>query len=206
MTRNKFSRVLIILLGICFLAMLGVSLQHRFTHPGLTANSVASSMPMQKDDETMNAIGSLMREVAENPGNKSGIIHLVEHLISAGQWQTAETFVQKALALDPADSPDPRTLYLLAIIHHNMGRNEQAAELLEKVLEKDENPSARYSLGILYAHFLKKPAEAALQFRKGLDSGKANPALQQAMAEELKKLPAAEQSPAASPEPEERSN
>lgn len=131
-----------------------------------------------------------MQEVAANPKDREKTISLVEALMAAGQWQGAENFAQKALALDDSSS-DGRPMYLLAIIHHNKGEHAQAAELLEKTLEKGENPSARYSLGILYLHFLKRPEQGIAELRKGLAIPNLPESLRAAMQEELDKVESA---------------
>lgn len=184
------SRFLIIVMALCFLVMLCSSLYQRFKNPDLTVGSIpnfANSPQADTEGSSMGAIGSLMKQVAQNPSDQDALLKLVETLMSQGQWETAENFAQKAISLSEKGQPNPRALYLLAIIHHNMGRHEQAAELLEKFLEKDENPSARYSLGILYTHYLNRQAEGMEQFRKGIANDMASPSLKASMREELEK-------------------
>lgn len=188
-TRRK---TVILLLGAALMAILLASLLQRFAHPDLTINGVVMERAPDKgeltnDTRQMDAIGELMRAVAQNPKDGSTLLRLVEALMAVGQWQSAENFAHKALELDSAENQNPRALYLLALIHHNMGRQEQAAELLEKLLEKSENPSARYSLGILYLHYLNNPAKGIEQLQKGLAVPDAPQSLKTAIAEELRK-------------------
>lgn len=189
------ARVFICAMALCFLVMLGTSLFQRFSNPSLTVHIIsgapASAQNQQAVPDNMEIIGQLMREVAANPADREKTINLVEALMAAGQWQVAENFAQKALALGNAGGEDTRPLYLLAIIHHNKGEHAQAAELLEKTLEKGENPSARYSLGILYLHFLKQPEKGIEQLQRGLDLPDLSPSLQGAMREELDKAQSA---------------
>lgn len=186
------NRIFIILLGLCFLAMLGASLYQRFARPSLTINLMAGApetpLPDAAPTGNMELIGQLMRDVAANPKDRAKTISLVEALMAAGQWQVAENFAQKALALDDPSSSDTRPLYLLAIIHHNKGEHAQAAELLEKTLERGENPAARYSLGILYLHFLQRPEQGMAELRKGLEAPDLPDSLRNAMREELDKV------------------
>lgn len=188
--------IVVIFVALCLLAMLGASLWHRFSNPGLTVSRFAQgkSEEAAPADRNMVAIGQLMEVVARNPHDIQALLRLTESLMAAGQWEGAENFAQKALA-EPGENP--KAMYLLAVIHHNQGRHKDAAELLEKLLEKEDNPSARYSLGILYIHFLNMPEAGRKQLTLGLSSDGASPSLVQAMQEELGKLPpvAEDQSP-----------
>lgn len=180
------SRIALIFIGCSLIAILLASLFQRFSHPSLTVNkfSAAQSAPAPTG---MEEIGQLMQVVAKNPGDSISTLRLVEALMAAGQWQGAENFAQKALAMDLPAGQAQRAMYLLAVIHHNQGNHSQAAELLEKLLEKAELPSARYSLGILYLHFLNKPEAGREQLRKGLQIKGISPGLEAAMREELEK-------------------
>lgn len=183
MKLNK--RFLIYFLALCLLGMLGASLFQRFANPSLTV--VRAPAANSNTQIGMNEIGKLMEQTAANPRDQNLLLRLVEQLMAVGEWQSAENFAQRALALDPANEPNQRALYLLAVIHHNMGRHRESAELLEKLLAKAENPSARYSLGILYLHFLHDPEAGIAQIQKGLALPGLSPSLAAAMREELDK-------------------
>ncbi|MDE5831771.1 MAG: tetratricopeptide repeat protein [Desulfovibrio sp.] len=188
--KNKKPVALICFMFVCFASMLGASLYHRFANPGLTINAATSPRAAESGEsrEVMNAIGSLMQAVAKNPKDLNATLRLTETLMALGQWETAQNFAQKALALENDQGGDGRAFYLMALVHHNLGRHDQAAELLEKLLKKDDNPSARYSLGILYAHYLNRPGDGIKEFQKGIESKKITPALKEAMTEELEKI------------------
>ena len=187
------ARIVLVAVGLGLAAMLMASLAQRFLHPDLTINKFGHQVAeeaapaMEGTSSNMAAIGQLMAATAKNPQDRNTILQLVESLMAVGQWESAENFAQKALELDREPDFNPRTLYLLAIIHHNQGRHEQAAELLEKLLEKSENPSARYSLGILYLHYLHDPEAGRAQMERGLASKDLSPGLRRAMQEELEK-------------------
>lgn len=186
---NIWARILALFLGLSFLLLLGASLYKRFTQPHLTINraSAVAEEGMPGDMGVMNEIGRLMQAVSKNPQDKEAILTLVESLMAMGQWQSAENFAQKALSLEGESDRDPRPLYLLALVHHNQGKHEQAAELLEKLLEKTETAPARYSLGILYLHYLNKPKAGIEHLQKGLADPKASQSLKAAIQEELEK-------------------
>lgn len=182
--------LVLIFLAACFLAILLTSLWQRFTNPALTVNHFAHRQqeePVKPGNmENMAAIGQLMEAVAKNPHDVPGLLRLTESLISVGQWSSAENFALKALS-EPGENT--RAMYLLAVINHNQGKHTEAAELLEKLLQKEENPSARYSLAILYIHFLNQPEEGRQQLQKGLLTPGAPAGLRTAMQEEMAKLP-----------------
>lgn len=181
----------LLFLGAGLAAMLLASLWWRFQQPSLTISrfggAAQSRAPVQADG--MGAIGRLMEQAAKNPHDAPVLLKLTESLMAVGQWESAENFAQKALNETPGENP--RAIYLLAVIHHNLGRHGAAAELLEKLLARQENPSARYSLAILYIYFLDKPEAGRGQLEKGIASGAAPQALLDAMRQELAKLPPA---------------
>lgn len=176
-------RFLVLFLACMFLVMLAASLWQRFAHPDLTITRAPLASP--EENNAVERIGQLMELAARNPENRDVLLHLVESLLAVGQPASAENFAQKALALDKPGEEDPRALYLLAVANHNQGRHAQAAELLEKMLHKSENPSARYSLGILYIHYLHEPALGVEQLERGLQAPDASAALVKAMRDEL---------------------
>lgn len=193
--RNKRHIFVVVFLALGLCSMLAASLWHRFSQPSLTIHRFAEagvSMPpaMQQDD--MGGIGRLMEAAAKNPHDVPALLKLAESLMAMGQWQSAENFVRKALT-EPGDHSRPT--YLLAVIRHNMGQHEDAAELLEQLLAKQENPSARYSLAILLIHYLKRPEAGREQLEKGLAAENVPENLARAMREELGKLPPAPEKP-----------
>lgn len=180
--------VLLLFLAFLLIAILAASVWHRVSNPSLTVTRFTSQEQQSQTpaNSNMAAIGQLMEIVSKNPHDIQALLLLTESLMAAGQWQGAENFAQKALA-EPGENG--KAMYLLAVIHHNQGKNKEAAELLEKLLEKEDNPPARYSLGILYIHFLNLPELGREQLLKGLGSDAASPSLVQAIQEELGKLP-----------------
>ncbi|MBB5144644.1 tetratricopeptide repeat protein [Desulfovibrio intestinalis] len=183
--RTTSSRALIIVLALGLVIMLAASLKERFEKPSLTEQrrpGPAAQAGGQDDDAQQ--IGKLMRQVAENPNDSTAMIHLVEHLVSAQNWDAAETFAQRAVTLDTGNS---KPLYLLGVIMHNQGRNKEAAEALEKVLVIKDEASVRYSLGVLYIYFLENPAKGVEHLSAGLNDPKAAEELKKAMVQELEK-------------------
>ena len=191
-------RILLLLLGAAYIAILIASLVQRFAHPSLT---VANPEAAQAAPSAMGDVGPLMRAVAANPADRDALLRLIRSLMALNQWESAENFAHKAINLQGPEATDPEAQYLLAIIHHNQGRHQDAAELLEKMLAKGDNPSARYSLGILYIHFLNQPQRGIEQLEKGLLAAGLTPALADAMREELARA-RLRQAPAIKPQEE----
>lgn len=184
-------KAFIVFMTLLFALMLISSLWHRFLHPDLVIRKLNDHGHAQSGmDDNVAAIGQLMQRVGKNPQDLEATLKLVESLMAIGEWQSAENFAQKTLSLSAANPDEIRPLYLLSFIHHNLGRHEQAAELLEKVLEKQDNPSARYNLGILYTHYLGHPEKGVEQFRKALRHDGLAAGLRAAIKEELDKITA----------------
>lgn len=188
MIRNSSHSILLAFMAAGLLAMLGTSLWQRFSHPSLTVHRFEQRAERPASDMgDMGGIGQLMQTVSRNPSDMAALLKLIESLMAMGQWDGAENFAQKAMAIDPGSDSNRRAMYLLAVIHHNKGNHAQAADLLEKLLEQGENPSARYSLGILYLHFLDRRDAGLEQLRKGLEAPDLPPGLAEAIAGELDK-------------------
>lgn len=151
-TPSLSTRLLLIVLGFCFTAMLGVSLIQRFANPQLVIPAPSSGEETAQAGNAMDGqIGALMQKVSENPNDVDTMLHLVEHLITIKNWQAAETFAQRAVALDALNG---KALYLLGFVKHNLDQNKDAALLLEKALAVRDDAHIRYSLGMIYLYFL----------------------------------------------------
>lgn len=180
------ARAVIVILGLGLAVMLAASLKERFENPHLSV--VVEPRPVMSDAAGADAqsIGALMRKVAANPQDVDALVHLVEHLVAAQNWQAAETFAQRAVALDSAN---PAPLYLLGVILHNQERHKEAAETLESVLKLKDEASVRYSLGVLYAYFLQEPAKGREHLAAGLADPAGSEELKASIRQELEKIP-----------------
>ncbi len=182
------ARVLVVALGLGLAAMLVASLVERFTSPGLTVRHFAAQTAAtgQPPADGTDEVGRLMQEVARDPGNKAALMQIAERLMTMGSWDGAESFATRALALDPQDA---RTRYLLGVIRHNQGRHAEAAKLLEEALRTRESAPMRYSLGVLYLHYLNDPARGVEHLSMALHDPDADESLRQSIREELEKAP-----------------
>ncbi|MGE9984277.1 tetratricopeptide repeat protein [Desulfovibrio sp. SGI.169] len=180
---NGPARALVLLLALALAAMLAISLAERFRNPHLT---VQVRQTPQAPAGMGDAVGALMQEVAQNPKNMEAMIRLVEALMSVQNWEAAETFAQRAMTLN-LNNPQP--VYLLGVIRHNQGRHKEAAELLEKVAVMRDSASVRYSLGVLYIHFLNDSRRGVEHLSAGLRDPAASEELKKGIREELEKAP-----------------
>ena len=185
------ARILIILLAAALTIMLFASLKARIQNPHLTvAARPQQGMAGSEAGEDAQTVGKLMRQVAENPQDIGALIHLIEHLVSAQNWDAAETFAQRAVTMDVGNS---KPLYLLGVIQHNQGRHKEAAEALERVVKIKDEASVRYSLGVLYIYFLEDPKRGVEHLRAGLNDATASAELKAAIQQELEKTPMPEE-------------
>ena len=179
------ARVLVLALGAGLVAMLAASLFERFTSTGLTVRHMPEAA-MQAQAPGTDEVGRLMQEVSKDPGNKAALVEIAERLMGMGSWDGAESFATRALALDPRDG---RTRYLLGVIRHNQGKHAEAARLLEEAIKDGESAPMRYSLGVLYLHYLNEPARGVEHLSHALNAPDADESLRQSIREELEKAP-----------------
>ncbi|MDR0466315.1 MAG: hypothetical protein LBH94_03035 [Deltaproteobacteria bacterium] len=161
-------RILLLFLALSFLAMTMVSLWQRVVHPDLIVPSQSRQTSMDRDEipaGAMSEIGQLMRQIKENPGDVAAMLHLAEHFMQEKNWAPAESFARKAVVAAPGN---PQALYILAVILHSRGEHAEAASCLERVVDLRDDPSVRYSLGVIYARYLQEPARGGRHLRAAL--------------------------------------
>ena len=130
------------------------------------------------DEATQQGVMALMQKLQKNPTDLEALVGLTEHFMHTQDWQRAETFALRAVVAAPNET---QPLYMLGIIQHSQNRNAEAAASLEKVVAAKEDPSIRYSLGILYAYYLE-------QLQKALDNPNTPADLKKAVSEEVTKI------------------
>ncbi len=162
-----------IILGIMvfsLVSMLAVSLVQRLQGDPLVVQgadpNVAELVENNAAATIMQEIGKHMEELKENPDNFDLLVHTADLLLQTEQWDAAESFLRRALTLD-ASKAQPH--YLLGIALHSNEKHAEAAASLERVVSINNDPSARYSLGVLYAYYLEDKARALDHFAKALE-------------------------------------
>jgi len=161
-------RIVLLCLAFAFVGMTLVSLWQRFTRMELVVPSHIRQMSAGQGmapESNMNEIGKLMQKIQQNPGDVAAMIHLAEHFVEDKNWAAAENFLRKAVVAAPGN---PQPLYLLGVVLHNQGNHAEAATCLERVVSLRDEPSVRYSLGVLYVHFLQDPARGGQHLRVAL--------------------------------------
>ncbi len=180
------------IMGVGLALLLGTAVGYRILHPDMGSPvpgpRAQAAAPAMQQEQLMAHVGALMQQVQANPEDSAALLSLTQHFIQLGQWAPAEQFGRRALALLPGQA---RPHYLLSVALHGLGRHEEAASSLEAALAIDEDPTLRYSLGVLYAYYLHQKDKAAAQFRKGLESTGLPEALRKDLEQELARLDAA---------------
>jgi len=151
-------RVILLFLAFAFAGMTFVSLWQRLMRPELVVPSQTRQMSAGQNlapASNMNEISQLMQKIQQNPGDVAAMLHLAEHFVEDKNWAAAENFLRKAVVAAPSN---PQPLYLLGVVLHNQGKHAEAAACLERVVSLRDEPSVRYSLGVLYIHYLQDPA------------------------------------------------
>lgn len=200
----KNRRRLLLTVSVGLLLMLFSALSYFTTNPELVihtgspngSSSTAtrdSGMPAGAgsmsgmDSAAQEGIMKLMQRLQQNPSDMEALGGLTEHFMHTQDWQRAETFAMRAVLAAPNET---KPLYMLGVIQHNQKRHAEAAVNLEKVAEKDKDPSVRYSLGILYAYYLNDPDKGIEQLEKALKSPDITPELKTSVLEEIEKAKA----------------
>jgi len=187
---SRSARGIVVFMGLGLAAMLGTSLLEQANH--VSVQEVAPQHQHSQQAEQagggmggmpgMGEIGSLMEQAAKDPNNPALLTRMAESLMHSQNLDAAATFAQRAIAISPTD---PHPLYLLGIIRHSQGQHQQAAELLEQVLQLKADPSVRYSLGVLYMHYLKDTERGMGYLNEALNDPTASAELKEAIRKEL---------------------
>ena len=185
----SLQKALLLFFALALFAMLAVLIKERLTHPSLTIELHPQEQMFRVSGQTvskdMDEIAMLMQQVSASPNDNALRLSLVETLMRAGRWASAETFARKARAQEPKTF---QPAYLLAIILHQQNNYTEAASMLEEALAVKDDASAHYSLAVLYLYFLSEPEKGKAQLEAGLKSPDCTEELAKNIREELKKI------------------
>lgn len=176
---GSIQKILIMGLLFFFSAIVLATIARRIAAPSLI---VVRAQPMAAPESEM---GRLMKEAAVKPGDAQVLVKLAAELLGRGEMDAANDFARRALEADPKNAS---ALHLAGVIRHREGKHAEAAAFMEKSLASMENAPTRYSLGVLYSHFLNDRQKGIENFKKGLQDAKLTPALRQELEKELARL------------------
>ena len=180
-------RVLLLFVSLGFALMLGSGLVYRIEQPGLVvpAQERGSAPATAQGEAASSPFAQLMQQLDKNPSDYNTLIALTFLFLDNEDWENAEVFGVQAVTAKPSAMQGH---YALGLALNGLGRPEEAAQSLEKAVKLEDKPEIRYSLGILYAYYLNKKAEAREHFSKGLAAPDLAPNLKTALESELGKL------------------
>lgn len=151
------------------------------THPNLITyinpselNTVITNNEKKTIGNTNKDMLTLMQKIQINSNDINAFIELSKYFIQLSESEQAKIFALQALEITP-DNPD--LIYLLGIIQHNQGEHVNAANSFKKILEKDADPSAQYSLALLYLYYLNEKSTALQYLYAVLNNPKSTPAM-----------------------------
>ncbi len=182
---NTSRKIILSILALSVGVMLVTSFTSRMGGGGLVQNSAQMPSGQNDADALAAEIGKHMQELKSDPNNYSTLVHTSDLLLQSKQWEAAESFLQRAIAIDNTKS---HPYYLLGIALYNLKKNAEAATAFEKVLSMEDNPGARYNLMMLYTYFLDDKAKGAAHLLKALESPKLEQTLKTILDSELEKI------------------
>ncbi len=182
-------KYILAIMAFTLIVMLGVAFMQRLSGEPLVVQGSTGGGAQNEEQNPMAAvmaeIGKHMEELRENPNDYDTLVHTSDLLVQTEQWEAAESFLRRAIAID-ASKAQPH--YLLGIVLHNNEKHEEAAASLEKVVAINADPSAMYSLGVLYIYYLNDAPRGLAHLEKALENKNLAADLRAAMEAEVKKV------------------
>ena len=126
----------------------------------------------------------LTQKLQANPNDAKILLELSKYFIELCEWKQAEYFLLHALIVEPSN---PDILYLLGITQYNQGEYIDAVNSFKKVLIIEPDPSAQYSLGLLYLYYLDEKNQGLQYLQHVIDNPKSTPEMKQATQQLLTK-------------------
>jgi tetratricopeptide (TPR) repeat protein len=143
------------------------------------AHRAMGLIQLQNGDDAV-AFQSFLKASQEDPRDTTARLNMGGVLLHAGAYAKAEEQYRAILQVSPDDLD--AQIGLAAAVRgeadaKSPAKLEEARSLLSKVLDKDpHNIAALFNLGVLYADFLKRPADATPVFQRFLaDAPSDNP-------------------------------
>lgn len=132
----------------------------------------------------MEHLRELMQTMEKNPSDPKVLLELGNTFMMMQAWDKALEFLDKAVKLKPDDIQVHRAL---GMVRFERKEYPQARKSFETVLKMEPGDVlAHYNLGILLKHYMKKPAEGDVHFRRVVQlGGSSDPAILKSAEEEL---------------------
>lgn len=181
---HNTTKIILAALGVSLVVMLATSFIYRMNHPSLVKPGRAPqpSQEQMVDQAATDELTQLMRMMQENPNDTEVLKTLSQRFMDAGDWERAQTFLNKLVVAAPSDTD---SLYMLGITLYQQGKHQEAADTFEQLIALHDDPMARFNLSILYGHFLNQPDKAKPHLEAILASDKANEELKARAKDEL---------------------
>ncbi|OBQ54023.1 tetratricopeptide repeat protein [Halodesulfovibrio spirochaetisodalis] len=166
---NTAAKIVLAAILLGFVAMLVTSGIYRTSNPSLT-KFVQSRNAGSGEAKTDNSahIADLMGKLKTDPNNVKLIEEIAQHFMEDGEYSQARKFIQRGITAKPGNA---HLFYMLGMANFKLESYTKAAKAFETSLSLEDDPSARYNLGVLLKYYLDKPAEGKIQFQKILESG-----------------------------------
>lgn len=166
---NTAAKIVLAAILLGFVAMLVTSGIYRTSNPSLT-KFVQSRNDGSGEAKTDNSahIADLMGKLKTDPNNVKLIEEIAQHFMEDGEYSQARKFIQRGITAKPGNA---HLFYMLGMANFKLESYTKAAKAFETSLSLEDDPSARYNLGVLLKYYLDKPAEGKIQFQKILESG-----------------------------------
>ncbi len=161
-TDNSMQKMIIAMLGLGVLAIFLTAFVSGVGIPTAKERPAANA----EDSEMMSSVPPLMAKLKDNPNDKEALLQLAHVFNRAEQWDKAEPFWSKVVALDPENTG--------ARYHHGfalaqLNRFPEAIAEYEAILKAKPGESiAHYYLGLINKQGLKKLDVAKKHFKQAL--------------------------------------
>ncbi len=160
-----------LVVGLGLLAMLVATGHYLIMHPSLVVHvsggQAGETEPSGASAGADSGVVEHMQRLKEDPDNPDVLCMVARHFLGENDLARSEHLVSRACELAPKHA---EAQYLLGVVRHRQGRNDEAAAALERSLALRNDAAIRYSLGVLYTHFLNQPARGQKEFSAALEA------------------------------------
>ncbi len=187
-TISKKQQYILLIIIVGALSIIWGTTSYFIENPTLTMHIEQQEASATKQDKNINTsqtdLLTLTQKLQANPNDAKILLELSKYFIELCEWKQAEYFLLHALIVEPSN---PDILYLLGITQYNQGEYIDAVNSFKKVLIIEPDPSAQYSLGLLYLYYLDEKNQGLQYLQHVIDNPKSTPEMKQATQQLLTK-------------------